>query len=184
MNRFGKFLLVATSLTPVLWACAISQYRGGDTAAAWWYLGISAGLVVVCVGLVLLCRKTGEREKLFTKKVKQADREILAFLLAYLLPLFSKESINFSGDQQVAVYVILLIGLSVYHSNSYTFNPLLTLFFRYHFYEVEGQNGMTHLLISAKTLLKPDNELTVVRIHDYIYLDVGYPTWLNGSVAE
>jgi len=173
MNRLGKSLLVVTSLTPVLWACALSQYRNGNPGGALWYLGISGGLIAICVGLILMARWYGEREKVFSKKVKPADKEILAFLLAYLLPLFSKEAMNFSGDVVVAVYVLLVIGLAVYHSNSYTFNPLLSLLFRYHFYEVEGASGMTYLLVTSKTLLSPENELTVVRLYDYIYLDVG-----------
>lgn len=173
MNRIGKALLVVTALTPVLWACAVSQFRNGSPEAAWWYLGVSVALVLICVCLIRLCRKNGERETLFSKKVKPADKEILAFLLAYLLPLFSKEAINFTGDIFVAVYVLLVIALTVYHSNSYTFNPLLSLLFRYHFYEVEGPNGMTYLLITGKTLLASENEITVVKIYDYIYLDVG-----------
>jgi hypothetical protein len=172
MNRIGKSLFVVTALTPVLWACAISQFRNGDNATAWWYLGISGGLVAICVLLILICRRNGEREKLFTKKVKPADKEILAFLLAYLLPLFSKDAIGFTGDLVVAVYVLLVIGLTIYHSNSYTFNPLLSLIFRYHFYEVEGLNGMTYLLLTNKTILSPENEIAVVKMYDYIYLDV------------
>jgi hypothetical protein len=108
-------------------------------------------------------------EPLTTKKVRTADKEVLAFLLVYLLPLFTKDLI-FTGNWVTPAYILGIIAFSVYHSNSFTFNPLLTLA-GYHFYEVENENGMVYLLVTRKTLHRHDNALRVKQLADYIYLE-------------
>jgi hypothetical protein len=109
---------------------------------------------------------------LTTKKVKHADKDMLAFLLLYMLPLLTKEnSVSFSGEPLTGLFILGIIVLAVTHSNSFTFNPMLGLLSGYHFYEIEDDKGMTLLFLSKKRLTKPDNTFTVVRLIDYVYLD-------------
>jgi hypothetical protein len=172
MSKIGKTLLVITSLTPVLATCAVNSLSHGHLLTGFLLLGAGGGLFLICYLLLLLCRKHLPIEPITTKKVKTADKEMLAFLFVYLLPLFAKDSIDFAGDLATAVFVITIMFLAIYHSNSFTFNPVLA-FFCYHFYEVDNENGMTYILITKKTLLKPDNTLQVVGIASYIFLDAG-----------
>jgi hypothetical protein len=175
VNRFAKTILVGTSLTPILWACALAEWRavnGCDGLAVGLFLA-SLPCLLACWWLVRRMRRTGEPEPLKTKKVKQADKEILAFLLAYLLPFLSRGGGALAGDLYVMGFVVVILAASVYSSNGFTFNPLLNVCFGYHFYEVESQSGVTHLLLTRAPILTAEGELQVVRLQNYLYLDVG-----------
>jgi hypothetical protein len=171
MNKLGRFLLVISALAPVLGAFAINAYSQGDCPHAVWYAVIGILLVVVCLLCMWGCRYVLPKEPLKTAKVKSADKEILSFLIVYLLPLLSQNVIAFKGDLFTAVYVGIVVVLCVYHSNAITFNPVLGMV-GYHFYEVESGSGMSYLLLSRQVYRRQDNELSVVQISDYVYLDI------------
>lgn len=171
MNKFGRLLLVVSALAPVLGAFAINCYSQGQTAHAISYAVIGLLLVVLCLLCLRACSLTLQREPLTTTKVRSADKEILSFLIVYLLPLLSQNIITFRGDLFTAVYVIVIIVLCVYHSNAFSFNPILGMA-GYHFYEVESESGMSYLLISKQVHRRQDNVLSVAQISDYIYLDL------------
>ena len=162
-------MLMSTSLAPILGAFAVNYFAHQD----WWGFGICLGiaflLVLICWTVIRRCRKTLPEEPLVTKKVKTADKEVVAFLLVYLLPLFTKDLI-FMGNWETPIYIVVVIAFCVYHGNAFTFNPLLSMK-GYHFYEVENESGMNYLLISTKTIHRQDNTLRVRQLADYIYLD-------------
>ena len=54
LNRFAKFLLVATSLSPVLGAMAVSQFSLGKPWSAWLPWLLAALLLVLLCWLLLL----------------------------------------------------------------------------------------------------------------------------------
>lgn len=178
MNGWGKILLVATSVTPVFFVCSLNNLAHSDYKKA----GIFA-LIFVLLALLFLyilffvIGKQLPESPLNTSKVKSADKEVLAFLLTYLLPLFFKDNIKFAGEFISALVVVIVIGFTIYHSTAYTFNPLLA-FLGYRFYEVESE-GMTYLLISKSVLLRPDNQFTVKHLCDYIYIEV--PSTIKGE---
>ncbi len=171
MNRFGKLLLVVSSLAPVLGAFAVNALSRQQYATATWCAGIGVGLVALCLLLIHACRSQLSREPLKVAKVKSVDKETLAFLLVYLLPLLAKDMVSFKGDILTAIYVFIIIGLAVYHSNAFTFNPILALR-GYHFYEVESTTGMTYLLMTRQTVRTQKSEFTVIGLSNYIYMDV------------
>lgn len=168
MNRLGKLLLVATSLTPVLGAYSANALSRKEYWEATWFAGIGAGLAFVCLLILHACHKHLPREPLKVKKVMVADKQTLTFLIVYLLPMLTKDVIEFGGDMFTATYVFGIIALAVYHSNAFTFNPLLSLC-GYHFYEVESQGGMTYLLLTKQIIRSQENEFSVVCISDYVF---------------
>lgn len=170
MNKVGKLVLMVTSLAPILGAFAVNSFAHQEWLSGGICLTVGVLLILICWLVMRACRKTLAEEPLTTKKVKPADKEVLAFLLVYLLPLFTRDII-FTGNWLTPIYIVGVIAFCVYHSNAFTFNPLLSMA-GYHFYEVENDNGMTYLLISAKTIHRHDNSLRVKRLGDYIYLDV------------
>lgn len=169
MNKLGKLLLVVTSLAPILGAFAVNSLAQWDWWSFGWFLGGGIALVLVCWLVMWRCQVVLPEEPLNTKKVKTADKEVLAFLIVYMLPLFTKDLI-FTGNWVTPVYIVGVIAYCVFHSNSFTFNPLLSMA-GYHFYEVENDGGMTYLLISRQTLRRQDNALRVKQLGDYIYLE-------------
>ena len=112
MNKVGKLVLMATSLAPILGAFAVNSFAHEDWKTGLWYLGIGAGLVLICWLVILACKQTLPEEPLTTKKVKTADKEALAFLLVYLLPLFTKDLI-FTGNWFTPLYVLAIIAFCV-----------------------------------------------------------------------
>lgn len=170
MNRFAKLLLVVSSLAPVLGAFAVNALSRQLYTTAAWYAVIGIGLVVLCLLLIHACRTHLAREPLNVAKVKSVDKETLAFLLVYLLPLLAKDMVAFNGDNLTAIYVFIIVAIAVYHSNAFTFNPILALG-GYHFYEVESKTGMSYLLITRQTIRTQEGEFNVIGLSDYIYLD-------------
>ena len=168
MNRWGKTLLVGSSLTPIFLVCGVHSLRHGQLESAYYFGLLFLLATTILFYLMYSVRSRLPKQTLTTQKVKPSDKEVLAFLLSYLLPFYSRESVDFKGELFTAIAVVIIIGLVVYHSNAYTFNPVLACI-GYHFYEVES-GGMTYLLISGKPILTPDNTLTVRNLCGYIFI--------------
>lgn len=89
---------MATSLAPILSAYSVHAFAAKDIRAGLWYLMLALAHVIVCWLLLIGCKKTLPEEPLTTSKVKTADKEVLASLLVYLLPLFTKDLIFTGGS--------------------------------------------------------------------------------------
>ena len=176
VNSFGKSLLVATSLAPICGAFAVNRigelnYAAFYDLAFWCWLVGAFGLLFLTYLFFAWCKHRLKHTEISTTKIKPTDKDVLAFLLAYLLPLLGKDVLAFEAKPVVSVYVFSLIFISVYHSNSFHFNPMLS-FLGYHFYEIECADGMTAMLISKRTHLVHAQQITICRISDYLLLDV------------
>jgi hypothetical protein len=169
MNKLGKFILTLTSLAPILGAMSMHSFATKSYWNAAGYLVLGGILVLLCLALLRRCKRISI-QPFKTSKVKTADKEVLAFLVVYLLPIFTKD-IFFSGELLTPIYVVLVIGTCVFNSNAFTFNPVLSAL-QYHFYEIESQSGITYLLITKDVLRRNDNDLEVREISDYIFLQI------------
>ena len=170
MNKLGKFLLVVTSLSPILFAYAVNSVSKGDSTAAYYFTICGVGFSVIGFLILWFCKTQISIETLKIKKVKSVDKQAIAFLVIYLMPLFADNAIDFRAHPWTAIYVIAIIGVVVYHNNAFAFNPLLALLW-YHFYEIENEDGMTFMLVTRKLLRKQSNTIKVVEIADYVYMD-------------
>ncbi len=63
-----------------------------------------------------------------------------------------------------------MIFLAVYHTNAFTFNPLLASF-GYHFFEVENEDGMKYLLVTKRVVREQKFHPWVVQLSDYVFLE-------------
>ncbi len=176
VSCIGRILLVATSLAPVCGAFAVNRFAELGTGVKkdwifWSWIG-SAFLLTCLTGYFLYwCKGHLPRVTITTKAIKPTDKDILAFLLTYLLPLLGQKSLAFESPI-ISAYILILIFVAVFHSNAYHFNPMLA-FFGYHFYEVECKDGLTAMLISKQTHLEGDASITIGRISPYLFLEVG-----------
>jgi len=172
LNKFAKIMLVATSLAPVLGAFGMISYSSNHSIwlAARWFL-CAALLLFICWLILQYVTERGEKEPLTIRSFRNVDREVLTFLLIYLLPLIAKDSLP-EFQISVSIYVFLIITWAVYHSNAFFFNPLLGLL-GYHFYAVESLDGVPHVLITRDTIRVPSAELEVIQLFDHTYLVVG-----------
>lgn len=67
-------------------------------------------------------------------------------------------------------FFLCLIGYTLF-SESYNFNPLLSLF-GYKFYEAQDPNGVGFVLLSRNTLISidPKKSINLKKITNYIYI--------------
>lgn len=170
-NRAAKLLLVATSLAPVLGAVAVNQLARDEPWTSWFpWLASGLGCVLVCWLMLVLAGRRGERQPMQVAEVESADKEMLGFLLTYLLPFIASDRLGFSGEWMTGAYILLIIFLAVGHGDTYHFNPVMGLL-GFHFYSVKTTGGMPFLLITRRVLRRPDEKLTVVQITQSIYLE-------------
>lgn len=184
LNRFAKLALVSTALAPIcltLWFVEISSAWQRalpwlDNLAAHWHAGsgyLLATLVLsgLCFGLVRLSASNHGLESLPVKikSVKTVDKEIVGFLLVYLLPLINQSQSAISVP--VLVFVAAVFFFIVYNSHAYHFNPLLG-FFGYHFFEVTIEGDITYVLITRQNITDCKNISQVVQLTEYMILDV------------
>ena len=169
LSKLAKSSLVATSLAPIfltLWFV--------DFSKRWeWSEGIVymiAALLLTCICWVLLSLSKTRLEKLplEIKSVKTVDKEIVGFIIIYLLPLINESSTKV--NPKVLAFVMALFFIVVLTSHSYHFNPLIG-FLGYHFYEVTLTGEVSYVLISRKNIRNCKNIKQVVQISEYMILE-------------
>lgn len=129
-------------------------------------LGGAVLAVITCVAVIKLAAIQLSKNAVVIKMIKPADKEIVGFVLAYLLPLAR-------GSQFDGVPMFIVLGvffLVVMTSNAYHTNPLLGLI-GYHFYEVTIED-VGYILLSRRNLHNTKSIRTVVSLTDYMLLDV------------
>jgi hypothetical protein len=154
----------------------LARSQQDDPESTWmpWYawLIITGLLVLICFLLLRYAAKNIQKAPFKVKEFERSDKEVLAFLLTYLLPFLASDKLEFSGEWMTGAYILIVIFLSISHADAVHFNPVMGLF-GYHFYAVKDSAGVPHLLISKDTLRRPDREITVVRLTNCIYLQAG-----------
>lgn len=173
LNQFAKFLLVLSSLSPMLGAVAVNQFAIGKPPAGWLPWVVSAGLLVfICWGLLQYAATKAQVHKLRVEQFEDNDKEVLAFLLAYLLPLVSVKDTVAEIHWLTGAYVLVIILLVFTHARAFHFNPVMGLL-GYHFYSLKNGDGMSLLLISRSELKRSGREVNTVRLAHNIYLHTG-----------
>lgn len=172
LNWFARFLLVATALSPMLGAVAINQIAHDRPWTHWSPWLISAICLALLCWLVLrYVADNGEKYTFQVKEFEDKDKEVLAFLLTYLLPFLTADKLEFKGEWMTGAYIMAIIILTIVHAGAFHFNPVMGFF--YHFYSVKDGNNASNLLISRKPLRKTGEEIETVRIAYNIYLERG-----------
>jgi hypothetical protein len=164
---------VSTSLSPVLLAFGINSVAEGKGPLEYlpWFAA-SLALLGLCLLILRFSKTQLEKQNLQVKSIKNSDKEVMTFLLAYLLPLVPARTLGLSGHVATGLFVFCVFFLAIYYSNAFDFNPLLGLC-GYHFYEVQSTDGMTFLLITRSPILKPEQVTEVVQLFPYTFLAVG-----------
>jgi MFS family permease len=173
LNTFARFLLVSTSLSPLLGAVAVNQFSRGEPVTRWGaWLGVALLLVFLCWALLRYAARNAQQHEFRIREFERNDKEVLAFLVTYLLPFLSTEKMGFAGDWLTGAYVLAIIFLVIAHAGAFHFNPVMGLL-GYHFYSVKNGDGVSHLLISKAELRRPGKDVQTVRLAHSIYLRTG-----------
>lgn len=184
LNKAAKLTLVATSLAPIcltLWFVEFSQAWDSKTSmsdnlfANWQvgggYLLATLFMSVLCFLLVWLSGHNLERLPVKIKAVKTVDKEIVGFLLVYLLPLINQTTNTISLP--VLIFIAVIFFFIVQNSHAYHFNPLLG-FFGYHFYEVTIEGDITYVLITRQNIADCKSIGQVVQLTEYMILELSH----------
>jgi hypothetical protein len=167
-GRLAKLLLVATAFAPVLFTLAFLEYvKGPDWLSVLSYLGATILLTVICWLLLQAAKKQLEILPFQIHSIKTADNEILAFVIAYLLPF---AGISGAVQNNVLLFILVLIFAIIWSTHAYHCNPVLGLL-GYHFYEIVTDGNITFILITRRTLRQCKEIKNVVQLTDYIVLD-------------
>ena len=129
-------------------------------------------LVVLCWAMLRYAAKNAQKHQFHIKEFERNDQEVLAFLLAYLLPFVSADNMAFTGQWLTGAYILAIIFLVIAHAGAFHFNPVMGLL-GYHFYAVKNGDGVSQLLISRAELQRPGKEVRTVRLAYHIYLHTG-----------
>lgn len=173
LNTLAKFLLVSTSLSPALGAVAVNQFSRGAAWTNWGaWLAVALLLVFLCWALLRYAAGNIQKQRYRIQEFERSDQEVLAFLLAYLLPFASSGNMAFTGGWLTSAYIFGIIFLVIAHAGAFHFNPVMGLL-GYHFYAVRNRGGVAHLLISKVELRRSGAELETVKLAQNIYLHTG-----------
>lgn len=171
LSKILKLFLVATSLAPVLLTLAFIEYRQGQF---WWggaaYLAAAVLLTAGCAGLLSGARRKLEILPFEIESATTADREVIGFLLAYILPLVLSQTGAVSLDSLTITFLLLLFAVVVWGTHSYDFNPVLGIL-NYHFYEVRTKGGIEYVLITRRKIVSVREVTKVVHLTEYVTLD-------------
>jgi len=170
LNILTRFLLVSTSLSPVLGAIVVNKIANGKQLLDWgpWLL-VALLLVLICWFVLWHSAYNNQEITLTISQFEQNDSETLSFLLAYLLPFISPNNSPFEGQWLSGAYIFTIIILVVMHSGSLHFNPVMGLL-GYHFYGIKDGEGISKLLISSYEIIRPGSKIKTVRLTRTIYL--------------
>jgi len=173
LNWFAKFLLTATSLSPVLGAVAVNQISLKKPWLTWspWLI-VAVLLALICWLLLKYSATNIQKDTLTIKEFERNDKEVLAFLLAYLLPFLSSKDMAFTGEWITGAYIIAIIFWVIAHAGAFHFNPVMGLL-GYHFYAVKDGHDVPYLLIGKKHLNRTAVDIQAVKIAHDIYLYTG-----------
>ena len=170
LSRLARLMLTATAIAPVLLTYAWVALQSGNSRMA---VGLAVGsfaLIVICWLLLRYARRNLERMSFRPTKIEAADRENIAFLILYLLPLFTAQFKDLQWN--IWIPVILVFAAVVATGYSYHFNPLLGLM-GWHFYKAETEEGVTYVLITKRQLRKAKEAVEIGQLTEYIVLDLG-----------
>jgi hypothetical protein len=144
LTAITRVFLVATSIAPMGAIYALTIWTKGPRTVAPWLIGV-ASLVLCCLGIMRHARKEIEQEQVVLTKVTNLDKDVLAFLIAYGLPLITPIDKPMSAPALCGFAMIMMIVL--YQLQFVYVNPLLGMF-GYHFLDVESQKGQIAILIT------------------------------------
>ena len=169
LNAFARILLTSTALAPVgltyAWVCWMQSLHGVAIAT----VGGSVALVVFCLLLLRQAKQAVPASDYQPASIEAADHENTAFLLLYVMPLFTSKLDTL--DWQFWIPTVAVFGIITATGYNYHFNPLLGVM-GYHFYKTQSPEGVTFVLITRKHIRTAANKIRVGQLTEYILIDV------------
>ena len=164
LGRLIRMLLALTAMSPLAISLAISFVHENELRYAFIAFCFCILLGLIAWWLISQARHRLEILPVRIKKVKSADKEIMAFFVAYVLPLIFRSQLNVDIWAWGWAAVILLFVL--WSTHAIQANPVLGVL-GFHFYDVETDDGVAYLLISRGKINSALSVTKVVQIGEY-----------------
>jgi hypothetical protein len=169
LSFLARLSLTASALAPVCLTLAWVAWYQAENVVALVALCVAGLLTCGCILLLRYARRSIEIIPFNAQGLEPADAESLAFMLIYLLPLFTDKVATLNWELWVPV--IIVFSVIVGTGYAYHFNPLLSLL-RWHFYKVTAQDGVVYILITKKHLRTAASIHRVGQLTEYILIDL------------
>lgn len=169
LNALARLLLTSTALAPVGFTYAWVAWTQSMPKTAALIAGISAVLVLLCIVMLGLVKKSVPASDFQPASIEAADHENTAFLLLYVMPLFTSQFNTL--DWKFWIPTVAIFAVITATGYSYHFNPLLGLM-GWHFYKTQSPEGVTFVLITRKHIRSAATRIRVGQITEYILIDV------------
>lgn len=163
-------VLAATSLAPIGLVWAVKLRTSDRPLACVLLIAVAISIAVALSVFRWLIPHYSQEKRIDVQKIESMDKDVLSFLLAYMLPLMSSKGAEY--DWWVVGLVVTLILMVLWQAQLIHVNPLLGLF-GYHFYKVSSASGQSVLLISRSGRLTAGDR-SVYRISEVLWYD--HPT--------
>jgi hypothetical protein len=157
LNRFARFLMVVTSIAPILGSIGIYQLALARPWYCWVPLLVVAALLVILYWLLLkYSAKNIQKDTLKIKRYKRYDG-FWIYLLVYS-PLLLTPSLlvgNYIPSARwwiTVAYIFTMVFVAIANTAMSRFNPVMGLL-GYHLYKVRDVRGAPYLLISKNRLI-------------------------------
>ena len=180
LNRVARALLVLTAVAPIGIVAGIARLTSKNptpemNVAGGLLLAVAAVLVVAVVALFRWVRKSCTTGTFQITKADRGDKNVLAFLVTYLLPLIAPtegvfSTVSKTGSTPALVVFVLLMAVVLYQSQMLNVNPLLGIL-GYHFFDVEADGLVSRLLITTRESVGKDT-VVAYRLSDSVWLEV------------
>ena len=173
LNKPTRGLLMSTSFAPMLFVIAMNVF---DCETVWfWGLCIS-GILLIFICWRLMKKESNKRvtHQWHIKEFSRKDEGIHMFLVIYILPIIRSPDSLLNADWLTilsAIAVIILIIAVMVKIGSFNFNPVMSIL-GYNFYEVKDRDGVHHLLIARKPLVRNGIEVRTRRISQNVFVRV------------
>jgi hypothetical protein len=171
-NWFARFLLVCSALSPMLGAVAVTRIAGNGFREYEEWVPWATAAVVLGAGCWLVLAFAARHHattSITPVSAERNDKEVLGFLLAYLLPVVTAKDATQSMHWLTVIYVFAILAIVFTSACAVHFNPLLGLF-QYHFYNIKDSAGVQRLLIARTEAVETGKDLPVVYISPGVVL--------------
>lgn len=170
LNGFARYALTASSVAPVCLTIGFLAYITGYDLMLYVSLGIAIFSIFLCYFIIKTTLKLSKTTTKNLVSASPADREITNYFLTYLFPLIAGKDTFM--DWRIAAFFYISLFFYIKHSSSYSFNPIVSVLFRYKFYEAEDDTGVSFVLMARRPILDAKiSGMKVIKLteHTYIY---------------
>lgn len=169
LGRLIRILFALTAIAPLSVSLAyIYAARESNLLYAGFAAAACIALGLLSLWIVNQAQSKLERLPIVIQKAKSADKEVIGFFVAYVLPLvFKGQSAPELGAWLLATAMLTFV---LWSTHSLQVNPVLGML-GFHFYEVETRDGITFLMISRRKISNIKTIQHIVQLTEYGILE-------------